>query len=121
MKKIEFEEKNLFGVCPYYTTQQLILGKWIFPILNELSSGAKRFGQLQKAFGITRTTLTQQLKLLEREGFVHREVFPEVPPRVEYSLTEIGKSFQPVLDSIEIWGKKYIDYLKERDKKFVAE
>ena len=121
MKKIEFEEKNLFGVCPYYTTRQLILGKWIFPILNELSSGAKRFGQLQKAFGITRTTLTQQLKLLEHEGFVHREVFPEVPPRVEYSLTEIGKSFQPVLDSIETWGKKYIDYLKERDKKFVAE
>ncbi len=116
MKKFEFEEKNLFGVCPYYTTQQLILGKWIFPILNELSSGAKRFGQLQKSFGITRTTLAQQLKLLEREGFVHREVFPEVPPRVEYSLTEIGKSFQPVLDSIEIWGKKYIDYLKGRDK-----
>ena len=114
MKKNEFVEKNLFGVCPFFTTQQLFLGKWLFPILNELSTGAKRFGQLQKQFGITRTTLSQQLKTLENEGLVHREVFPEVPPHVEYSLTELGKSFQPVLDSIEIWGNEYIKFLKSR-------
>ena len=117
MKKFEFEQKNLFGVCPFVTTQQLILGKWLIPILNELSSGAKRFGKLQKAFGITRTTLSQQLKILEREGLVHREVFPTVPPQVEYSLTEIGQSFQIVLDSIEVWGKNYIEFLKNRDSK----
>ena len=116
MKKFEFEEKNLFGVCPFVTTQQLLPGKWMIPILHELSSGAKRFGQLQKSFGITRTTLSQQLKLLEHEGFIYRKVFPEVPPRVEYSLTEVGESFKPVLDSIEIWGKNYIEYLKIRDK-----
>ncbi len=121
MKKFEFEQKNLFGVCPFMTTQQLLLGKWLIPILNELAQGTKRFNEMQKIFGITQTTLSQQLKILEREGLIHREVFPEVPPRVEYSLTEIGKSFQPVLDSIEIFGKKYIDYLKGRDKKFVAE
>lgn len=121
MKKFEFEQKNLFGVCPFVTTQQLLPGKWMIPILHELSSGAKRFGKLQKAFGITRTTLSQQLKILEREGLVHRKVFPTVPPQVEYSLTEIGQSFQIVLDSIEIWGGKYIDYLKSRDKKFLEE
>ena len=65
---------------------------------------------------ITEPTLTNHLKFLKFEGLIKREVFPEVPPRVEYSLTEIGKSFQPVLDSIEIWGKSYIEYLKERDR-----
>ena len=116
MKKNEFEEKNLFGVCPFVTTQQLLPGKWMIPILHELASGAKRFGKLQKAFGITRTTLSQQLRTLEHEGLISRKVYPTVPPQVEYSLTEIGKSFQPVLDSIETWGLGYIEYLKNRDK-----
>ncbi len=115
MKRIEFEQKNLFGVCPFMTAQQFLQRKWTVPILQELSSGTKRFGELQRIFKITKTTLSQRLKILEKEGFIKREVFPEVPPRVEYSLTEIGKSFQPVLDSIEIWGKIYIEYLKERD------
>ena len=106
MKKNEFVQKNLFGVCPFYTTQSLLLGKWILPILNEL----------KRTFEISHSVLTQQLKILEHEGMIRREVFPEVPPRVEYSLTEIGKSFQPVLDSIEIWGKTYIEFLKARDK-----
>lgn len=116
MKKIELEQKNLFGVCPFMTAQQFLSRKWTVPILRELSSGKKRFGELQRAFKITRTTLSQRLKILENEGLVNREIFAEVPPRVEYSLTEIGKSFQPVLDSIEIWGNKYIEYLKIRDK-----
>ena len=116
MKKNEFVQKNLFGVCPFYTTQSLLLGKWILPILNELNSGTKRFNELKRTFEISHSVLTQQLKILEHEGMIRREVFPEVPPRVEYSLTEIGKSFQPVLDSIEIWGKTYIEFLKARDK-----
>ena len=119
MKKFEFEQKNLFGVCPFATTQQLLLGKWLIPILNELSTGAKRFSALQKKFGITQTTLSQQLKILLREGFIGRKVYPTVPPQVEYFLTEIGKSFQPVLDSIEIFGANYIEYLKNRDKKIL--
>ena len=90
----------------------------VYKITN-LVDGNKRFGELQRKFGITRTTLSQRLKILEYEGLVHREVFPEVPPRVEYSLTEIGKSFQPVLDSIEIWGNLYIEFLKNRNKNFL--
>ena len=117
MKKFEFEQKNLFGVCPFVTTQQLVLGKWLIPILQELSGGAKRFSTLQKHFGITRTTLSQQLKILLHEGFIDRKVYPTVPPQVEYSLTDIGKSFQPVLDSIELFGTEYINFLKTRDAK----
>ena len=83
----------------------------------ELSLGAKKFNELRREIDITHSTLSSHLKLLEYEGLVHREVFPEVPPRVEYSLTEIGKSFQPVLDSIEIWGNLYIEFLKKRDEK----
>ena len=118
MKKIELEQKNLFGVCPFMTAQQFLSRKWTIPILRELLEGTKRFNELQKKFGITRSTLAQRLKILEYEGLVHREVFPEVPPRVECSLTEIGKSFQPVLDSIEIWGNLYVEFLKKRDKNY---
>jgi len=113
----ELEQKNLFGICPFMTAQEFLSRKWTIPILRELIDGTKRFGELQKKFGITRTTLTQRLKILEREGLIHREVFPEVPPRVEYSLTDIGKSFEPVLDSIELWGNLYIEFLKNRDIK----
>ena len=115
MKKNDFARKNLFGVCPFATTQQLLLGKWLIPILNELIGGKKRFGELKKSFGISQTTLSQQLKILEHEGLICKEIFPEVPPRVEYSLTELGKSFKPVLDSIETFGKTYIEYLKARN------
>ena len=107
--------KNL-GESPIYTTQNLLLGKWILPILNELNGGTKRFNELKRTFGISHSVLAKQLKFLENEGLINRKVYPEVPPRVEYSLTEIGKSFQPVLDSIEIWGKNFIEYLKGRDK-----
>ena len=119
MKRIEFEQKNLFGVCPFMTAQQILSRKWTVPILKELSTGVKRFGELRKKFGITQTTLTQRLKLLEYEGFIERKVFAEVPPRVEYSLTEIGKDFLPVIGAIENFGKNYIQYLKSRDKKIL--
>ena len=115
-KNLEFMERNLFGVCPFVTTQQILSGKWAILILHELSTGTKRFNELQRQLQISHATLSIQLKDLEKEGMVHREVLPEVPPRVEYSLTDIGKTFQPVLDSIEIWGYKFIEYLKRRDK-----
>ena len=115
-KNSEFMERNLFGVCPFVTTQQILSGKWAILILHELSTGTKRFNELQRQLQISHATLSIQLKDLEKEGMVHREVLPEVPPRVEYSLTDIGKTFQPVLDSIEIWGNKFIEYLKRRDK-----
>ena len=114
MKKSDLVEKNLFGICPFATTQQLLLGKWLIPILNELNSGKKRFSELQRVFGISQTTLSKQLKILEEEGLIKRKIYPEVPPRVEYSLSELGQKFKPVLDSIEIFGEIYIDYLKNR-------
>ena len=114
MKKERCERENKFGLCPYVTAQQLLSGKWAILILHQLSDRPKRFNQLQKEIDITQATLSTQLKTLESEGLIHRELFPEVPPRVEYSLTDIGREFQPVLDSIESWGNKYIDYLQRK-------
>ena len=68
MKNFEFEQKNLFGVCPFMTAQHFLSRKWTIPILRELLDGTKRFNELQKKFGITRTTLTQRLKLLEHRS-----------------------------------------------------
>lgn len=119
MKKIEMERRNLFGKCPFVTMQEIFAGKWTILIMHELAGGVKRFNELQRNIDITHSTLAQQLKYLEHEGLIIRKVYPEVPPRVEYSLTEIGKNFQPVLDSIEIWGTNYIEYLKKRDAKFL--
>lgn len=117
MKKIDFEKRNLFGKCPFVTTQELLAGKWTILIFHELVDGAKRFNELRKSIDIAHSTLSQQLKYLEHEGLVERKVYPTVPPQVEYSLTDIGKNFQPVLDSIEIFGTEYIKFLKARDAK----
>lgn len=118
VKKEVCEKENKFGMCPYVTAQQLLSGKWAILILQKLSEKPQRFNQLQKQIDITQATLANQLKNLEKEGLIHRELFPEVPPRVEYSLSDIGKEFKPVLDSIEVWGNKYIDFLSNsRDGK----
>ena len=82
----------------------------------ELKDGAKRFNQIQKEIDITQATLANQLRNLESEGLITRTVYPEVPPRVEYELTDIGSEFKPVLDSIEGWGNKYIAYLHEKNQ-----
>lgn len=113
MKKERCERENRFGMCPFVTAQRLLSGKWAILILQKLSEGPQRFNQLQKQIDITQATLSNQLKSLEADGLIHREVFAEVPPRVEYTLTEIGQQFKPVLDSIEAWGYQYIEYLKE--------
>lgn len=117
MKKEDCEKANLFGKCPYVTAQQLLSGKWAILILHTLADGTKRFNQIQKEINITQATLSTQLKFLESEGLINRTVYPEVPPRVEYSMTDIGARFKPVLDSIEAWGSEYIDFLKEKNKK----
>lgn len=114
MKKERCEREKQFGMCPYVTAQQLLAGKWAILILQKLSEGTLRFKELQRQIDITQATLTNQLKALEAEGLIHREVFPEVPLRVEYSLTPIGEQFRPVLESIERWGYQYIDYLKKK-------
>lgn len=115
MKKELCEKANQFGSCPYVTAQQLLSGKWAILIMHELSAGTKRFGELQKSIDIAQATLATQLKKLEEEGLVSRTVYAEVPLRVEYDLTEIGREFEPVLDSIQTWGEKYIDYLHSKN------
>lgn len=115
MKKERCEKENQFGMCPYVTAQQLLSGKWAILILQKLSLGPQRFNELQRSIDITQATLANQLKTLEAEGLIHREVFPEVPLHVEYTLTDIGKKFAPVLDAIEQWGNDYIDYLTNKN------
>ena len=115
MKKERCEKENKFGMCPYVTAQQLLSGKWAILIMQSLKDGAMRFNQIQKEIDITQATLTNQLRNLESEGLITRTIYPEVPPRVEYELTDIGAEFKPVLDSIEEWGNKYIDYLHQKN------
>ena len=104
---------ELFGICPFVTAQKLLQGKWAILILHALNDGTKRFNELERDIQITHATLSSQLKYMEKEGLVHRTVYPEVPPRVEYSLTAMGRRFAPVLDSIQVWGEEYIEFLKE--------
>lgn len=103
---------ELFGICPFVTAQKLLQGKWAILILHALNEGTKRFNELERDIQITHATLSSQLKYMEKEGLVHRTVYPEVPPRVEYSLTAMGRRFAPVLDSIQVWGEEYIEFLK---------
>ena len=94
--------------CPVETTLMLIRDKWKVLILRELMSGTKRFGQLTKAIGhVTQKVLTAQLRDMEGKGLLTRKVYAEVPPRVEYTLTETGYSLRPVLDSMVAWGTDY--------------
>lgn len=96
--------------CPVEITLDIIGGKWKPLIIFYLLDSTLRFGELQRAVpGITRRMLTKQLRELEADGIVHREVYREVPPKVEYSLTEKGHSLQPVLDTMLNWGLQYLD------------
>ena len=97
-------------VCPVAHAQKLIAVKWKITILWYLSQEKKRFNELLKLLpGVSKGILTRQLRELEEDGMIHREVYPEVPPKVEYSLTELGESFIPILDSMRQWGKSNLD------------
>lgn len=90
------------------TTLTLIGDKWKVLILRDLMPGIKRFGELRKSVGdVSQKVLTAQLRDMEKSGLVHREVYAEVPPRVEYSLTPLGRSLKPILDSMWAWGEGY--------------
>ncbi|NBI27607.1 winged helix-turn-helix transcriptional regulator [Chengkuizengella marina] len=96
-----------FG-CPVDLTLNTIMGKWKAVILYNLMSGKKRFGELQKLMpDVTDRVLTKQLRELEMDGIITRKVYPVVPPKVEYSLTERGKSIKPILDAMSEWGSKF--------------
>lgn len=103
-----------YGICPFATTQRVLTGKWALVIIYQLSTGTKRFNELQRLIpGITQTILTRHLRQLEADKIVTRKVYAEVPPRVEYSLTDMGEKFQDVLDAVETWGIDYIALLNE--------
>lgn len=95
-------------VCPVETTLQLIGDRWKVLIIRDLMEGTKRFGVLKKQIGsISQKVLTANLRSMEEDGLVTRRVYAEVPPRVEYSLTETGRSLKPVLDAMSAWGDDY--------------
>ena len=103
-----------FGRCPYATAQSLISGKWAVLILLYLEDGPIRFNELlRKMPKMTHATLSVQLKSLEEYGLIKRVQYESIPPRVEYSLTEIGKKFHPVISAMEAWGKEYIAQMNE--------
>lgn len=94
--------------CPVETTLLLIGNKWEVLILRDLMPGKKRFSELRASIGsISQKVLTAKLREMEANGLVQRKVYAEVPPRVEYSLTPLGRSLKPVLDSLEKWGYQY--------------
>ena len=100
-------EKNL-PACPVETTLMLIGDKWKVLILRDLMPGTKRFGELKKSIGkVSQKVLTTQLRDMEESGLISRKVYAEVPPKVEYSLTELGKSLQPILNAMLQWGTEY--------------
>ena len=104
----KINSKKDLPLCPVETTLTLIGNKWKVLILRDLMTKTLRFGELKRSIGtVSQKVLTSQLRDLERDGLVHREVFAEVPPRVEYSLTNTGRSLEPVIDSMRIWGEAY--------------
>ncbi len=94
--------------CPVEPTLTLISDKWKVLILRDLMSGARRFGELKRSLGaVSQKVLTAQLRQMEDSGLLTRTVYPEVPPRVEYRLTDLGRSLKPVLDAMQSWGEAY--------------
>ncbi|SFR88489.1 winged helix-turn-helix transcriptional regulator [Anaeromicropila populeti] len=109
-------KKELFGLCPYVTSQKVLTGKWSLYILYILSQETLRFNELQRRMPeeMTHTTLSRQLKTLEEEGLIVRKEYAQIPPKVEYQLSEIGKKFKKVLDVLGEWGEEYICYLNSQ-------
>lgn len=94
--------------CPVETTLTLIGDKWKVLILRDLLTGTKRFGELKKSIGsVSQKVLTAQLRAMEENGLLTRTVYAEVPPRVEYTLTDLGKSLEPILEAMRNWGEEY--------------
>ena len=107
--------KKELPACPVETTLTMISNKWKVLILRDLLTGTKRFGELKKSLtGVSQKVLTSQLREMEENGLVERKAYPEVPPRVEYTLTEtgysltpLGRSLQPIMDAMRVWGEHY--------------
>lgn len=104
------KKKETMTICPCAITIALLSSKWKILIIRELLKGTCRYRDLrQQVFGVSQKMLTQSLKELEADGLVARHVYPEVPPRVEYSLTDDGNSLRPVIQVLDDWGAGYIE------------
>lgn len=107
--------KESLPACPVETTLQLISNRWQVLIIRDLLEGTKRFGELKKSVsGISQKVLTSALRSMEENGLLTRKIFPEVPPHVEYTLTETGLSLKPVLRAMADWGTKYKKKINRR-------
>lgn len=107
------KKKNELPPCPVEITLQMMSDRWKVLILRDLLDGTKRFGELRKSIGkVSQKVLTANLRSMENDGLITRKVFAEVPPRVEYSLTETGMSLKPILDSMVEWGENYRNMCK---------
>ena len=107
-------DRKELPACPVETTLLLISDRWKVLILRDLLTGTKRFGELKRSVGpISQKVLTSNLRSMEADGLLVRQVYPEVPPRVEYTLTELGESLKPVLDAMWNWGEGYQALAKE--------
>ena len=99
---------ELLPECPVATTVQLIGNKWKLLIIRNLLMRPWRFNEMQRSLeGISQKVLTDSLRSLEADGIITRTVYPEVPPRVEYALSDLGESMRPILDSMQVWGENY--------------
>lgn len=104
-------QEELFAKCPYATVQKILSGKWALIILYYLSENKLRFGELRRLIpDMTQATLTKQLRALEEYGIINRSIYAQIPPKVEYELSDIGKEFSDALSSLKAWGEKYITF-----------
>ena len=116
-RNVSMGKKKLFGLCPYVTAQKVLTGKWSMYIMYLLTHGPIRFNELQRKMPeeMTHTTLSRQLKKLEEEGLIERIEYQQIPPKVEYKLSDIGEKFRKVLNELETWGNEYIQYLNDKE------
>ena len=106
-------DNHNLSACPVQTCLNFISDKWKILIIRDLLTGTKRFSELKKSLApVTQKMLTQQLRQMGNDGIIHREVYPVVPPKVEYSLTELGRSLEPVIEVMKKWGQEF----KERNE-----
>lgn len=111
----DFDETETFESCPISNIQKIVNGKWNMVILYFLSKETLRFGELSRKLPmVTQANLTKNLKLLESHEMIRREVYPQVPPKVEYSLTPMGEKFLPVIQELEKFAKAYDQAKLER-------
>ena len=110
-------KEDILPECPVATTVSLIGSKWKLLIMRNLLGRPWRFNELQKSIdGISQKALTEALRSMEADGIVIRKAYPEVPPRVEYSLTELGESMRPIIKAMENWGTAYKEHTFKRQE-----